>query len=268
MFFPFQKVLVALSIPALLLCGCAKKSALPTPLPPTYAQSPHLLEEVWKTDDVDISGVNADKKLVALTFDDAPTQKLNALLDVFLSFNKSHPNCPAYATLFCNGKSFSRHKESLYTAFAMGIELGNHAFSHLDLTTLEPDQLHQEITAMDALLEEIDGKQTHLFRAPYGRVNDKVIRAVNVPIIDWYIDTEDWSTRQADILVERVFSRLHDGVIVLMHDGYQETVDGVKMLLPLLYEQGYQAVSVSQMAKAHGCRLQTGKIYTRARKQI
>ena len=36
---------------------------------------------------------------------------------------------------------------------------------------------------------------------------------------------------------------------------------------PDLYEAGYQAVSVSQMAKAHGCKLKVGCVYTRARKQ-
>ena len=46
-----------------------------------------------------------------------------------------------------------------------------------------------------------------------------------------------------------------------MHDGYAHTVDALKRLLPDLYNEGYQVVSVSQMAKMHGCTLKNGKVY-------
>ncbi|MBQ8406240.1 MAG: hypothetical protein IJX09_06275 [Clostridia bacterium] len=52
-----------------------------------------------------------------------------------------------------------------------------------------------------------------------------------------------------------------------MHDGYKHTVDALKRLLPDLKADGYQVVSVSQLAKAHGCTLRRGSTYIRARKQ-
>ncbi len=235
----------------------------PSPLP-----SSPVIEGVWQTDDVDLSRVRRDKKLVALTFDDAPTKELGALLDVFLDFNERHPDCPATATLFCNGRGFSsRAKEHLFTAFSMGFELGNHAFSHLRLTTLSPSEIERQIGTMDALLQEIDGKPLHLFRAPYGEVNQTVKQTVEVPVIDWYIDTEDWANLSPSLIVDRAFDRLQDGAILLLHDGYESTVEGVRRLLPALFAAGYQAVSVSQMAKAHDVVLRVGSVYTRARKR-
>lgn len=271
MFFILKKVCVALMLPCFLFCGCHSVSHKPStpdisPKPPVPKTS--VVDGIWQTDDVDISRVQADKKLVALTFDDAPTSKLNALLDVFVTFNRQHPNTPATATLFCNGHGLlSRHREGLETAFALGMELGNHSFSHKHLPLLSPEKIKEEIARVDCLLEEIDGKPAHLFRAPYGHLDDKVIDQVQTPIIDWYIDTEDWANQSATTLIERVWERIEDGAIILMHDGYDSTVEGVRLLLPALLNKGYQAVTLSQMAKAHHCPLAAKKVYTRARKQ-
>ncbi|MBR2903570.1 MAG: polysaccharide deacetylase family protein [Clostridia bacterium] len=273
MFLTVKKVLLLCILPCLFLFACSApplpetESSTPSNPPVLDAPSP-VAPNVWTTDKVDISRVCKDKKLIALTFDDAPTKKLGALLDVFLTHNNAHPDCPATATLFCNGYALTApRKETLYTAFAMGMELGNHTFSHRDLTTLSSEELDGEIDAVDVALQEIDGQKRHLFRAPYGRISAEVVKRVDAPIIDWYIDTNDWKELSPQGLVERVLDRLQDGAIVLMHDGYDETIEGVERLLNVLDEKGYQAVTVSQMAKTHGCLLRTGKVYTRARKQ-
>ena len=268
MFLSLKKFFAATLLPCFLISGCAAtpKSKNEPPSPPSQEQP--VDEGVWQTNDVDIASIDPNKKLVALTFDDAPSSLLDGLLDVFISFNQAHPDCPASCTLFCNGIHLSpRKKESLLTAFTLGLELGNHAFSHRDLTTLSTEKIREEIRLVDEFLKEIDGKPRHLFRAPYGRLDERVLEIVQTPGVDWYIDTKDWAIRSAERLVDAVFSRLQDGAIILMHDGYESTVQGVKNLLPLLNAAGYQAVSVSQMAKAHGCHLKTGKVYTRARKQ-
>ena len=121
--------------------------------------------------------------------------------------------------------------------------------------------------SVDDYLQTVDGKAYHLFRAPYGKLNDEVKAAANAPIIDWTIDTLDWQNRSADDIYNTVLNGVFDGAIVLMHDGYTQTYQAVKRLLPALKKAGYQAVSVSQLAKANGCVLKTGSVYIRARKQ-
>lgn len=240
-----------------------------SPTPPSPEHMQPVIDGVWTCADSDISRIDSTRQLVALTFDDAPTGRLDALLEVFLQFNRTYTDAPASATFFCNGQGlFTRNRASLQTAFVLGMELANHSFSHLDLTECTLSQLRWEIDEVDALLQEIDGKELHLFRAPYGRINEQVQNAVKTPVIDWYIDTQDWASLSADSIVNEVFARLEPGAIVLLHDGYESTVEAVRRLLPALYEQHYQAVSVSQIAKAHGCRLQVGKVYTRARKPL
>ena len=91
--------------------------------------------------------------------------------------------------------------------------------------------------------------------------------AAPVPMIDWTIDTLDWSGVSEDAIYRAVFDNRFSGAIVLMHDGYPHTVDALKRLLPDLKADGYQVVSISTMAKMHGCTLKAGKVYTRLRQQ-
>ena len=225
-------------------------------------------DSVWDVSNVDISYVDKNRKLIAFTFDDSPSKTLENILAAFTSFNESNPDCRATATVFYNGSLIDETSlHLLHTSYILGFELGNHTHSHFDLTTLSESELTAEINQTDEILSQVDGKKRHLLRAPFGRVNEDIKTKVNVPLIDWTIDTLDWTGASADDVYNRVWKGKFSGAIVLMHDGYPHTVDALKRLLPDLKADGYQVVSVSAMAKAHGCTLKNGKVYIRARKQ-
>lgn len=244
----------------------------PSPSQPLLPKTPPvdtpIDTDVWDVSDVDISDVDISKKLIAFTFDDAPAKTLENILAVFASFNENNPDCKATATLFCNSSLCNNHSiQLLYTAKALGFELGNHTHSHFDLTSLTETDLQYEIDETDRLLQKIDQQPRHLLRAPFGKINDLIREQVSVPIIDWTIDTLDWTKISAESIYDSVFLQKFSGAIVLMHDGYEHTVSALKRLLPDLKAEGYQVVSVSKLAKAHGCHLRAGKVYIRARKQ-
>lgn len=223
---------------------------------------------VWDMNDVDISHIDPTKKLIAFTFDDAPSRSLENLLTVYAAYNEANPDCRASATIFCNSGRFDAQTPHLLSScLALGIELGNHTHSHYDLTTLSEPILRDEIDRTDQALYAIDGKERHLLRAPFGKNNDFVTSIAPVPMIDWTIDTLDWSGVSEDAIYRTVFDNRFSGAIVLMHDGYPHTIDALKRLLPDLKADGYQVISVSQLAKAHGCTLRQGNTYIRARKR-
>lgn len=233
----------------------------------TQPRPPQASNDIWDTSDVDVSKISKEKR-IAFSFDDAPSRTLENILAVYAAYNESHPDCPASATIFCNGKYINAQSPPLLaTAYAMGFELGNHTHSHHDLTTLTEEQLRWEIDATDELLYTIDGKERHLLRAPFGKINDTVKSIVSTPLIDWTIDTLDWTGKSEDEIYRNVMENKFSGAIVLMHDGYPHTVSALKRLLPDLEKEGYQVVSISQLAKIHHCSLKKGKVYIRARKQ-
>lgn len=238
-------------------------------LPPRPSETPTpapTLSGVWETGDVDISHLNLEKKHVAFTFDDSPGKTLEQIVAVFTEFNENNPDCKANATVFYNGVYFNESTlPSAQLAFVAGFELGNHTYSHFNLCSLDPLTLQKEIDETDVILKQIDGKDRHLLRAPYGSLNETVKEYAKSPIIDWSVDTLDWQKPDVETICQRVYDGLENGAIVLMHDGFENTVEAVKILLPELKRRGYQVTSVSQLAKAHSCVLKTGSVYTRAR---
>ena len=226
------------------------------------------IPNVWDVSDVDVSDVDKNRKLIAFTFDDAPSKTLEHILAVFASYNEQNPDCRATATIFYNGGRVEEEAlPLLHTSLALGFELGNHTTSHFDLTTLDEEALKNEIAQTDQLLSKVDGKRLHLLRAPFGRINEKIKSILETPIIDWTIDTLDWTGASEEEIYRRIWEGRFSGGIVLMHDGYPHTVSALKRLLPDLKADGYQVVSVSAMAKMHNCPLKKGNLYIRARKQ-
>ena len=268
--------LAAFSIAA---CGSVKKSAkndVNSYMPPSFEgnSATEIMPEkekntdVWDMSDVDISHIGKGRKLIAFTFDDAPSKCTENIFAVFAAFNEAYPAYSASATLFVNGlRANPSSLPHLHAAYALGFELGNHTQRHLDLTKLPQEKLIQEIDETDAILSRIDGKERHLLRAPYGAVNELVRAQSFTPIIDWTIDTRDWMGISPEKIYQTVFENRFSGAIVLMHDGYENTVEALKLLLPDLMKDGYQVVGVSQLAKAHNCILKNGSVYIRARKQ-
>ncbi len=282
----YLSILIALFPAPLYAVACKSEPTPPPTTPPTYftpLSSPTIGEdfdfaplppkrgengEFWDVSQIDISSINNDKKLIAFTFDDSPASTLESILSVFASFNEQNPNSPASATLFCNGRLISENAlPNLYASLTLGWELGNHTTSHPDITSLPLESVLQEVAETEVLLNSIDGQEKHLFRPPFGRINEEVKNALSVPIIDWTIDTLDWTGISEEEIYDTVFSQKFAGAIVLMHDGYPNTVAALKRLLPDLKDAGYQVCSVSKMAKAHNCPLKNGSSYIRARKR-
>jgi peptidoglycan/xylan/chitin deacetylase (PgdA/CDA1 family) len=84
---------------------------------------------------------------------------------------------------------------------------------------------------------------------------------VEKPFILWSIDTEDWKSRNATSVYKKVIGHVSDGDIILMHDLYGSTADAVKKIVPKLIKQGYQLVTVSELAQYRNVTLENGESY-------
>ncbi len=242
----------------------------PTEIEQTPPAPPATTEQgaFWDDSSVDVSLINPNKKLISFSFDDGPGKTLENILAVFADFNENNPDCIATATLFCNGRLIDESSEqTLSMATLLGWELGNHTYSHCDLAQLPDNRLGYELDTVEEQLTKIDNKSHHLFRAPYGRITEEAKAHAGVPVFNWTIDTLDWTGISAEEIYNEVMTKAYAGAIVLMHDGYLETVRALKRLLPDLKNAGYQVTGISQMAKAHGCKLKNGTEYIRCRPQ-
>ena len=194
------------------------------------------------------------QKTIALTFDDGPSSFTDRLLDCLEANN-------AKATFFMVGKEIISFPDEVKRMKALGCELGNHTYDHTDLATLSASDISSQISRVDQELVNLTGQGATVVRPPYGSVNDTVKATVGTPMILWSIDTLDWKTQDVQATVEEVMNNVQDGSIILMHDIYSTSVDAAEILIPQLIEDGYQLVTVHELAAAHGKELNPGITY-------
>ena len=200
------------------------------------------------------SKVDPSQPMVALTFVDGPSVYTSDLLDQLEKYN-------AHATFFVVGNRVSGNASTIKRAYSLGCEIGNHSWSHPQLSAISVTEMKNEISKTDAAIENIIGVKPVLLRPPYGAVDADVKAYAGKPLIHWSIDTLDWEHRTSSKTIASVLNNVRDGSIVLMHDIYAPTRDAAVSLIPTLISRGYQLVTVSEMAAYRGVKLQNGTIY-------
>ena len=98
---------------------------------------------------------------VALTFDDGPDSEWTPkILDIL----KEHQ---VLATFFIVGSSAESHPDLIQRILEEGHELGNHTFTHPNLSDISDHQIRLELNATRRLLEGLTGRSLLFFRPPY-----------------------------------------------------------------------------------------------------
>lgn len=198
------------------------------------------------------------KKLIALTFDDGPYESVtNRILDVLDKYN-------AKATFFVMGNRVLDYPTTLRRTFEEGHEIGNHTYSHKQLTKLNEKSIKYEIEYSNEMINQVIEVGDALLRPPYGDHNALVDKIVKVPMITWSIDSLDWKSKDKDKVIEQIKATLHENAIVLMHDLYESTADAIEELIPYLIKEGYELVTVSELFERNGMELEAGKVYRNA----
>ena len=200
------------------------------------------------------SKIDPSKPMVALTFDDGPSVYTKDILDQLEKYN-------SHATFFVVGNRVSSYASTIERAHKMGCEIGNHSWSHPQLSAISVSEMRSELDRTDEAIKKITGEATALLRPPYGAVDADVKAYAGKPLIHWSIDTLDWEHRNSSKTISSVLNNVRDGSIVLMHDIYAPTRDAAVSLIPTLISRGYQLVTVSEMAAYRGVTLQNGTIY-------
>lgn len=135
--------------------------------------------------------------MIALTFDDGPSDFTDRLLDCLEANN-------AKATFFLVGQEIEYFQEPLSRMEELGCEIGNHSFDHADLATLSAEDVTSQLSRTDEEIQNLVGHSATVVRPPYGSFNDTVAGIAARPLIMWSVDTLDWETQNADSTVQNV----------------------------------------------------------------
>lgn len=201
-----------------------------------------------------ISALNPKKKMIALTFDDGPGPYTKAIVNCLEKYGM-------HATFFVVGNRVDYYPDVIKAINNAGCEIGNHSYSHPDLTRLSASGIKSQIKSTNAKIKALTGKTPQIHRPPYGSVNSRVKKNAKMPLIHWSVDTLDWKTRSKTATVNSVLNNAKDGAIVLMHDIHKPSKEAALSIIPQLVKKGYQLVTVSEMAKYKGIKLKKGYSY-------
>ena len=202
-------------------------------------------------------GIDPSKPMVALTFDDGPSQYTWPIVTALQEHN-------ARATFFLVGNRVATHQAAIEFTQANHNEIASHSFSHADLGKSTEEEILSQIQKTDKALQEQHQYTPTLFRVPYGERNAtvlEILRQQGKPVIGWSVDPRDWESQDKDAIVSHVLSHVKDGDIVLMHDLYKPTADAVAELVPALQAKGYQLVTVSELLQYKGIEATPGTYY-------
>lgn len=181
-------------------------------------------------------------KLIALTYDDGPNETYTPrLLNILKKMNVP-------ATFYILGRDIAGNEDIIKRIVNEGHELGNHAWTHRDLTILSAKEIKKEVEGVDDEIKKIVGFIPLTMRAPYGSLDQNVKDNVGKPIIDWTIDPKDWrnnsySTFTADYCI----SRARDDAIILLHDVNKIGIGATPFIVTKLRDEGYTFVTISEL---------------------
>ncbi|MGA2339890.1 MAG: glycosyltransferase [Terracidiphilus sp.] len=202
---------------------------------------------------------------IALSFDDGPDPKWTPkILDIL---RQKH----ATGTFMLIGAEASDNIGLMQRIVREGNEIGNHTWTHPDISEIPPGRLDLEVNLTERLFESKLGVQPLYFRPPYDideepETDDQAapvwrIQQDGYTIIGSKIDTSDWNEHPRKSTAEIIASVLAQlqtmkakpqfrGSIVLMHDGggdRSQTVAALGPLIDALRARGYTVVPVSAL---------------------
>lgn len=192
-----------------------------------------------------------DRKIVALTFDDAPDPRFTpAILDVLAKYH-------ICATFFVVGERAAKHPELVDRIIKEGHVIGNHSYNHSVFSTLSMYQFEQQIWKTDAIIRRITGVSPNFIRPPYGELLPKQVawgKVNGFTIVNWDVDSEDWKKNPSSARVlANIRKTLQPGSIILQHAGGGEgqdlsgTINALPVLIEYLQGSGYDLLTLPEM---------------------
>ena len=238
------------SVAAILVSICASSFLYAIHVKPESDEKnrPAQKEEMGKLGEVDRGP--RGKHEIALTFD------AGAEAECFDDLIAALANAHASSTFFITGRFVHDHADCAAEITKHGHEVGNHTWSHLNLTQQSDDVVRDEIMRAEGAIVQASGQTPRpRFRAPYGLRDERILKiASNLGYrsIYWTIDSLDGvePAKNSQFLIDRITSKSDadlDGAIILMHVGVRSTADALPAVIANLQGRGFQLVTISKL---------------------
>ena len=182
-----------------------------------------------------------EKQKIALTFDDGPHPSgTPVLLDGLAERNVK-------VTFFVIGENAVKYPKLLTREAEEGHIIGNHTYSHVDLTKMSQETAECELEKTNAAIEAVTGKETEYMRPPYGAWKKEMEENTGMIAVLWNVDPLDWNTDNETEIVNKVVTETEENDIILLHDCYLSSVKAALRIIDIMQAKGYEFVTVDEL---------------------
>lgn len=206
-----------------------------------YALGVMMSIGMQKLDVMSYSAKTADKNKVAITFDDGPNPEYT--VELLEGLQKRGVK----ATFFVLGAEVEKYPDIVKKIDDGGHLIGVHSYEHVNFGQIGDEAAIEQIEKTQEAIHNVTGKYAGYIRPPYGCWKKSL--DVEVPLIEvlWDIDPLDWTTKDADTVVQRILKGVTEGSIILLHDASQSSVQAAFSVIDILQQENYEFVTVEDL---------------------
>lgn len=201
---------------------------------------------------------------IALTFDDGPDPEWTP--KIVGELRRLH----APATFFVVGSQVVRHPGIVNDLHRQGFGLGDHTFTHAEVSSLPDWSRSLEVGATQNAIAGAAGVRVRMFRPPYssttGAVSTGQVSGLQRVARSGYVialsdfDGRDWDPRRSvSEVVAGALPRGREGGLVLLHDGggnRARTLAALPQIVGRLRARGFRLVSAAELLGVPRTRLE------------
>ena len=195
-----------------------------------------------------VQRVETDERVVALTFDDGPTDAdADAVLEALAQRG-------VVATFYVNGQDIEMNPEAMQAIVAGGHEIGNHTWSHRSMAFVTFEIVADEVESTDSAIRAAGYEGPITFRPPFGN------KLLTLPLylaqhdritVTWDVSAEDFSGAQqsSSAIADGTVAMTQPGSVILLHPWFGRTSsqNALGEVIDRLQAQGYRFVTVSDL---------------------
>lgn len=144
------------------------------------------------------------------------------------------------ATFFLDGSWLTKNQEMVKRIVSEGHEIGNHAYSHPQMSRLTDDKIEQEIIKTEQLIYQTTNQPSTYFAPPSGDYNQRVVKKaydIGLKTVLWTLDTVDWKKPPKEVIINRIISKVENGYLILLHPT-EPTAEALPALIKEIKKKG------------------------------
>ena len=195
-----------------------------------------------------INKVETNDRKISLTFNVASgSSNVETILDILDKYNIK-------ASFFLVSNWVDKNEVIVKEISERGHDIGNYSNSYINMKEISESDLKNELNATSNKIECITGKKTTMYRPPFGKFDNKSLKAcedLGYTVVNWDTDSFDWKEIGPNFVIEKVLKGVHPGSIVLFHADINNSQQYLEKLMIKL-KQRYDIVPLSKLIYSEG----------------